>query len=60
MPVRQEPDRLAASIVAFCRFARSNGLSSGTQQVLAALEAARAIGVTDLQLCGHANQLRRP
>jgi uncharacterized protein len=50
MPVRQEPDRLAASIVAFCRSARSNGLPSSTQQVLAALEAAKTIGVTDLQL----------
>jgi uncharacterized protein len=48
--MRQEPDRFAASIVAFCRFARSNGLSSGTQQVLVALEAAGAIGVTDWQL----------
>lgn len=45
-----ERDRLAASIVEFCRFARSNRLPVGMQQTLAALEAAKAIGVADRQL----------
>ena len=52
--MRKEPDRLAASIVAFCRFARSNGLPVGMQQTLAALEAAKAIGVADWQLFAYA------
>jgi uncharacterized protein len=46
---RENPDHLAASIVAFCRFVRSNGLPIGTQQTLAALEAANIVGVTDWQ-----------
>ena len=41
------PHQLAASIVAFCRFARSNGLRVGTQQTLAALEAASLFGIAD-------------
>ena len=45
----QTPDSLAASVVAFCRFARSNGLAASMQQTLAALEATRAIGITDWQ-----------
>ncbi len=47
--MHQEPDSLAASVVAFCRFARSNGLAAGMQQTLAALEATSAIGVADWQ-----------
>ena len=43
------PEQLAASIVAFCRFTRSNGLPVGMQQTLAALEAASLVGVTDRQ-----------
>jgi hypothetical protein len=51
---RQTPDRLAASVVRFCRFARSNGLRGGVQQTVDALEAAKAIGVADWQLLGFA------
>jgi len=46
---RENPDRLAASIVAFCRFVRSHGLPVGMHQTLAALEAANVIGLTDQQ-----------
>jgi len=47
--MRDNPDRLAASIVAFCRFARSHGLPVGMHQTLAALEAANIIGISDRQ-----------
>jgi uncharacterized protein len=47
---REDPNRLAASIVAFCRFLRSQGLPVGTQQTLAALEAANIVGIADWQL----------
>src|SRR5271169_935428 len=47
--MREDPDRMAASIVAFCRFARSHGLPVGMHQTLAALEAANVIGLTDRQ-----------
>src|SRR5271169_6842281 len=47
--MREDPDRMAASIVAFCRFARSRGLPVGMHQTLAALEAAEVIGLTDWQ-----------
>ena len=49
-----QPDRLAGKIVAFCRFARSNGLSGGMQRTLAALEAAKLLGITDRQTLGFA------
>jgi uncharacterized protein len=39
--------RSASSIIAFCQFARKNGLSNGVQQTLSALEAAKAIGLVD-------------
>jgi uncharacterized protein len=42
--------RSASSIIEFCQFARKNGLSNGVQQTLAALEAANAVGIVDLQL----------
>ncbi len=48
-PTRDNPDRLSASIVAFCRFARSHGLPVGMHQTLTALEAANVVGVTDWQ-----------
>ena len=48
--MHQEPDRLATSIVAFCRFARSSGLPAGMQQVLAALEAVKAVAIADRQM----------
>ena len=41
---------MGASIVAFCRVLRSNGLPVGMQQTLTALEAAKAVGVADWQL----------
>ena len=40
-------DGIGASIVAFCRFARANGVSSGTQQTMAALEVAKIVGVEE-------------
>jgi len=45
----EEPDRSAASILAFCQFARAHGLPAGVQQSLAALEAAKSIGEVDCQ-----------
>lgn len=47
---RDKPDSLADSIVAFCRFARAEGLSASMQQTLVALEVARAIGAADRQV----------
>ena len=47
---QDEPERSAASIIEFCRFARENGLSTGVQQTLAALEVAKAIGIADRQV----------
>jgi uncharacterized protein len=38
---------LAAEIVAFCRFVRSNGVGAGSGQTLDALRAAEAIGIAD-------------
>lgn len=46
---QEEPDRSTASIIEFCHFARANGLSVGVQQTLAAIEAAKTIGVADRQ-----------
>jgi uncharacterized protein len=46
----ENPDRLADSIVSFCRYARSNGFPVATQQTLAAVEAAHALGVADGQV----------
>src|SRR5271155_3610465 len=40
----EEPERSAASIVEFCRFARDNGLSIGVQQTLDAVQVAKTIG----------------
>jgi uncharacterized protein len=45
----EHPNRLAASIVTFCRLLRSRGLPVGMHQTFAALEAASAIGVADRQ-----------
>jgi uncharacterized protein len=45
----EDPKQLAASIVAFCHFARSHGLPVAMQQTLAGLEAANAVGVADWQ-----------
>jgi len=44
---QEEPERSAASIVEFCRFARDNGLSIGVQQTLNAIEVAKTTGVAD-------------
>ena len=38
---------VAASIVSFCRYARSHGMPVAMQQTLAALEAAHVIGIAD-------------
>jgi uncharacterized protein len=51
---RENPKGLAASIVAFCRFARSHGLPVGMHQTLAALEAANVVGFTDWQRFSYA------
>jgi uncharacterized protein with von Willebrand factor type A (vWA) domain len=40
-------DQLAEVIVEFCRFARASGISAGVKESVAALEAARAVGVRD-------------
>ncbi len=47
---RDKPNGFAASIVAFCRFARDNGLPAGMQQTMAALEVAKAIGTADREV----------
>ena len=44
---QEEPERSAALIVEFCRFARDNGLSIGVQQTLNAVEVAKTTGVAD-------------
>lgn len=44
-----EPDRSAASILAFCQFLRTNGLPVGVQQTLGAIEVAKTIGDVDRQ-----------
>jgi uncharacterized protein with von Willebrand factor type A (vWA) domain len=52
--MHETSDSVAASIVAFCRYARSNGLPVGMQQTLTALEAAKAVGVADRPLFAYA------
>lgn len=49
MMPQEEPDRSATSIIEFCQFARTHGLSAGIQQVLAAIEATKLIGDVDRQ-----------
>lgn len=44
-----EPDRSAASILAFCQFLRTHGLPVGVQQTLGAIEVAKTIGDVDRQ-----------
>lgn len=44
-----ECDRSATSLVAFCQFARTRGLSAGVQQTLAAIAVARSVGDVDRQ-----------
>ena len=51
---QEEPDRTAACIIEFCQFARTNGLSAGVQQTLAAIEVARTIGGVDRRDFAHA------
>ncbi|MGA9392888.1 MAG: VWA domain-containing protein [Candidatus Sulfotelmatobacter sp.] len=46
---QEEPNRSVASIIEFCNFARTNGLSVGVQQTLAAIEAAKTTGIADRQ-----------
>ncbi len=45
----EEADRSAASVVGFCRYVRTKGLPVGVQQTLAALEAVKAVGISDRQ-----------
>ncbi|HLJ29590.1 MAG TPA: VWA domain-containing protein [Candidatus Angelobacter sp.] len=45
--IAHEPDGLAATIIEFCRFARSNGASAGIGESVDALTAVQTIGVTD-------------
>lgn len=47
--LQAEKNRSAATITAFCRFARENGLSNGVQQTLLALEVARTMESSDQQ-----------
>jgi uncharacterized protein len=42
-------DQLAEVIVEFCRFMRASGIPAGVKESVAALEAARAVGVADKQ-----------
>ena len=44
---RMPVDHLTESVVAFCRFARTNGLSGGLHRSLAALRAVKAVGAGD-------------
>jgi uncharacterized protein len=46
---QEEADGSAASVVGFCRYIRTNGLPVGLQQTLAALEAVKAVGISDRQ-----------
>jgi len=47
---QDQSENLAASIVRFCRFLRTNGISAHLRQTMTALEAAQAVNVSD-QLC---------
>src|SRR5215471_10493038 len=40
-------ERLAATIVSFCRFVRSNGIPIGPKQSVDALQAAKTVGISD-------------
>lgn len=44
---QEQSERLAASIVEFCRFAGAHGLSRDLRRTLTALEAAKMIGTED-------------
>ena len=44
---QEQSERLAASIVEFSRFLRSNGLSADTSQTMTALEAAKTIDIAN-------------
>jgi uncharacterized protein with von Willebrand factor type A (vWA) domain len=55
--MRQEKsDRLAASIVEFCRFLRMHGVSGDMRQTMTALEAAKTINAADRQTFASAMQ----
>ena len=53
---QEQSERLAASIVEFSRFLRSNGLSADTSQTITALEAAKTIDITNQQTFSFALQ----
>ncbi len=45
-----QEENLVSGIVEFCRFARASGLSAGVKESVDALEAARAVGVSDREI----------
>ena len=45
---QEQPEQRASSIVAFCRFLRTQGFHAGMRQMITALDAARIIGA-DMQ-----------
>lgn len=47
---QQPADHLTESLIAFCRFARDNGLSGGLHRSLAALSAVKAVGTGDREI----------
>lgn len=53
---QEQFERLAASIVEFCRFLRMHGLSSDLRRTLTALETARTIGIANRQFFSFALQ----
>src|SRR5271156_2117712 len=53
---QEQSERLAASIVEFCRFLRMHGLSSDLRRTLTALETAKTIGATNRQFLSFALQ----
>ena len=53
---QEQSERLAASIVEFCRFLRMRGVSADTSQTITALEAIKTIDATDWQCFAFALQ----
>ena len=53
---QDQSERLAASIVEFSRFLRSNGLSADTSQTITALEAAKTIDIANQRIFSFALQ----
>ncbi len=53
---QEQSEHLAASIVEFSRFLRSNGVSADTSQTITALEAAKTIDIANQQTFSFALQ----